>query len=238
MQTVDVDRLDLSAGDWVLDLGCGEGRHLHALHWTNLVHAVGLDLNRDSLRTAREGFDEIEENGGEPRGSWALQQGDALRLPYPSDQFDAVICAEVLEHLPDYETALDEIDRVLKPDGELAVSVPRFGPEAVCWWLSEEYHQVEGGHVRIFRERELRDRIESTGFRFEDKNYKHGLHAPFWWLKCLLWDRQEDSRLVELYERLLEWDLTNQPRLTRWIKELLDPLIGKSTVLYFSRESV
>jgi ubiquinone/menaquinone biosynthesis C-methylase UbiE len=236
VQTVDVDRLDLSTGDWVLDLGCGEGRHMHALHWTNLVHAVGLDLNRDSLQTAREGFDELEDENQEPRGNWYLQQGDALRLPYPSNQFDVVICSEVLEHLPDYDSALDEIDRVLKSDGQLAVSVPRYGPEAVCWWLSEEYHQVEGGHVRIFRENELKDQIESTGFRFESKKYKHGLHAPFWWLKCLLWNRQDDSRFLDLYERFLEWDLTDRPRLTRWIKGLLDPLIGKSTVLYFSRE--
>lgn len=235
MQTIDVDRLDLEAGDWVLDLGCGEGRHMHAVHWTNLVHVVGIDLSHDRLREARNGFDELGET---KREEWYLGQGNALNLPFRTNQFDTVICSEVLEHIPDYETALEEIDRVLKSEGELAVSVPRSGPEQICWWLSEEYHQVAGGHVHIFDETDLQNQIESTGFTFENKEYRHGLHSPFWWLKCVFWGNEDQSRLIDLYNRFLEWNMIENPGWLRLLEEnILDPVMGKSSVMYFSREN-
>ena len=65
--------------------------------------------------------------------------------------YDAVICSEVLEHLESLDDAVSEIVRVLKPGGVLAVSVPRFIPELICWKLSSEYSKTPGGHVRIFR---------------------------------------------------------------------------------------
>jgi SAM-dependent methyltransferase len=206
---------------------------MHAVHWSEMVHVVGVDLDRERLSEARNGFRELGETD---RETWYLGQSNALKLPFRTDQFDTVICSEVLEHLPDYETALEEIDRVLKPAGELAVSVPRSGPERICWWLSEEYHQVAGGHVRIFDERTLRNQIESTGFAFEGQEYRHALHSPFWWLKCLFWDDEDNSRLIDLYNRFLEWDLTENPAWLRTLeRNLLDPLFGKSSVMYFSR---
>jgi SAM-dependent methyltransferase len=235
MQTVDVEQLDLEAGDWVLDVGCGEGRHMHAAYWKQFVHVVGIDLDRSRLREARDGFFSTDEPT-RPESLFAVGQADALELPFPTDKFDVVICSEVLEHLPDYQPALDEIDRVLKRDGQLAVSVPRFGPERICWFLSDAYHQVEGGHVRIFRQEELKSSIENTGFSFVNHHYAHALHSPFWWLKCLFWENRDNSYLIEAYDKLLEWDLLYEPRLLEWLEDMLNPLIGKSSVLYFSRD--
>ena len=82
-------------------------------------------------------------------------QGNALNLPFPDNHFTHIICSEVLEHLVDYKKALIEINRVLKPGGTLAVSVPCFFPEWVCWLLSSAYHEMPGGHLRIFREKQL-----------------------------------------------------------------------------------
>ena len=56
-----------------------------------------------------------------------------------------------------------ELARVLRPGGMLAVSVPRYGPELVNWALSERYHSVAGGHVRIYRRRQLLDAAEGGG---------------------------------------------------------------------------
>ena len=61
------------------------------------------------------------------------------------------MASEVLEHIPDDVTAMAEIARVLKPGGRVAVTVPRYGPERICWALSDEYHANEGGHIRIYR---------------------------------------------------------------------------------------
>ena len=73
--------------------------------------------------------------------------GDGTVMPFGSAVFDRVIAAEVLEHIGDDQRALNEIARVLRPGGLLAVTVPAWLPERICWRLSDDYHNVPGGHV-------------------------------------------------------------------------------------------
>lgn len=231
MITVDPRKLNLQPGQRVLDLGCGEGRHAIHLMISAQIDVVGIDLNPKDVGTAQQ---RAEPFIGQPEtpGRLLLGVANGMYLPFGDNTFDVVICSEVLEHIEDYAAVLSEIDRVLKPAGIFAASVPAFFPEWICWKLSDEYHQVEGGHIRIFRERELRGRIEELGHRYFARHKAHALHAPFWWLKCLLWHRQE-SRLLAGYHRLLVWDLMQKPIVTRWLEKLLNPLLGKSIVLYF-----
>lgn len=234
MQTVDFAHLPLSAGDVVLDLGCGEGRHVISAYVEANVTAVGVDLAHHDLVTTRDKFEPFAEPDNRAK-HFILSSANALQLPFADNTFDKVICSEVLEHIPDYRGALAEIERVLKPGGLFCASVPRAWPEWVCWRLSSAYHQVEGGHLRIFKAVALRRQIESLGFRFYHRHWAHALHAPFWWLKCLFWEYQDQSRLVAWYHRLLVWDLLEQPRLTRTLERWLNPLMGKSVVLYFRK---
>jgi len=236
MQTVDFKHLPLSGGDVVLDLGCGEGRHVISAYVEADVHSVGVDLSLDDLRTTREKFAEFDQPGN-PAKSFGLSCTNALELPFADNSFDKVICSEVLEHIPDYQAALVEIDRVLKPGGLFCASVPRHWPEKICWALSEGYYKVPGGHVRIFRSRELRAEIEQLGFRYYHRHWAHALHAPFWWLKCLFWENQERNWLVAQYHRLLVWDLMERPALTRRLEKLMNPIMGKSVVMYFRKGS-
>ncbi len=53
MKTVDFSRLPLATGDIVLDLGCGEGRHVISAYVEANVHSVGVDLSLDDLKTTR-----------------------------------------------------------------------------------------------------------------------------------------------------------------------------------------
>lgn len=230
MLTIEPDRLDLAADDRVLDVGCGEGRHLHGAHAHADVRSVGLDLDRERLVSARDGFEEVVPAGGRTRSDVVV--GDACTLPFPDDVFDVVICSEVLEHLPAYETALDEIARVLRPGGRVGVSVPRYGPERLCWALSDAYHDVEGGHVRIFHRSDLGADLAERGLAPAGDAHAHALHSPLWWLKCLWWDRDEPPWLVAAYERFLERVVTRQTPVVDRFEALLDPLIGKSLVLY------
>ncbi|TQV65980.1 class I SAM-dependent methyltransferase [Exilibacterium tricleocarpae] len=235
MQTVDFSRLKMQPHQRLLDLGCGEGRHsLGAYMLHEAIDVYGVDLSHRDLTTAAQRFREFDEPDN-PRKRLSLAVADGLRLPFADNSFDRVVCAEVLEHIPDYRGMLREIDRVLKPDGLLAISVPRAWPERVCWALSEAYHRVEGGHIRIFNAAGLRRDVENHGLRRYARHWAHALHVPFWWLKCLFWGR-DNAFLVRQYHRFLVWDLMQKPRITRWLDRCLNPLMGKSVVMYFKRD--
>jgi len=231
MQTVDFARLPLRAGQRLLDIGCGEGRHALAASLLDGLEVLAVDLNADDLATGRDKACDFL--GTSPGPHWLC--ASALRLPFADDSVDHIICSEVLEHLPDYRSALRELQRVLRPGGHLCVSVPRDWPEQLCWNLQPAYQTTPGGHVRIFREPVLRRAIEDRGFLLYHRHSAHALHAPFWWLKCLLWE-QGEHWLTRQYHRLLVWDLLTAPRLTRWLERILNPVLGKSIVLYFRRE--
>ena len=71
----------------------------------------------------------------------------------------------MLEHIWADERAIAELDRILAPGGKLAVTVPTRFPERVCWALDREYHGTPGGHIRIYRQRDLEEKISRTGSR-------------------------------------------------------------------------
>ena len=235
MQTIDFTKFALNPGDRVLDLGCGEGRHTIGAYIVGEVDAVGVDLSLRDIKIARERAQPfVDENNSSNRGL-ILSVANAMALPFADNSFDKVICSEVLEHIPDYQAVLEEIHRVLKPGGYFAASVPRAWPERICWALSDAYHQNEGGHIRIFNAQQLKADIELLGLRCYARHWAHALHVPFWWLKCLLWKNQHRSKLIQWYHKFLVWDLLDRPWLTRFLDQLLNPVMGKSVVMYFRK---
>jgi hypothetical protein len=91
---------------------------------------------------------------------------------------------------------------------------------------------MPGGHVRIYRRAALRRKLGEHGYRVVDTHFAHALHAPFWWLRCLVGVENADALPVRLYHRLLVWDLMQRPAVTRLAEKLLNPIIGKSVVFY------
>jgi ubiquinone/menaquinone biosynthesis C-methylase UbiE len=225
----------MAAGDYVLDVGCGEGRHCINSYLEAPITALGIDLNRQDLTTAQQRFTPFAQI--DSTKCFQLLQANAQHLPFATHSIDKIICSEVLEHIEHYENVIDEIYRILKPNGLLAVSVPRAWPEKICWHLSREYHQVKGGHIRIFDSKILQQEIESKGFSLYQKHWAHALHSPFWWLKCALWKHQETSTLIALYHRLLVWDLMQKPWITQTLERVLNPVMGKSVIMYFKKKS-
>jgi SAM-dependent methyltransferase len=233
--TVDFDRFPVGPGDRVLDMGCGGGRHAFALYRRG-ADVVALDRSAGDLVEVEQMFAAMRAEGEVPAGARAQAvRGDAYALPFEDDSFDAVIAAEILEHLPDDETAMAELFRVLRPGGQIAVTVPRWGPERVCWALSDAYHANEGGHVRIYRGDELTDRLTRAGLVPVGTAHTHALHAPYWWLKCAVGVEEGDHPLVRAYHRFLVWDMMKKPLLTRVLERTLDPVIGKSLVVYLRK---
>ncbi len=233
MLTLKPSLLDIKRGHLILDLGCGEGRHLCGLlERSEDCSLVGVDLNFKDLLSTKEKINTWHQSKAD---RCTLVQSNGLTLPFEDETFDHIICSEVLEHIDHYSKMLNEITRLLKPGGKLCVSVPRAWPERICWYLSEEYHQIEGGHLRIFNRGELQSEIQSLGFHLTRMHWAHALHTPYWWLKCLFWKRKKETVLVSLYHKLLVWDLMKKPWLTQTVEGLLNPLMGKSVVMYFQK---
>jgi SAM-dependent methyltransferase len=232
--TVDFDRLGLRAGDRLLDLGCGGGRHAFEAHRRG-AHTVAFDRNGGDTKDAAAMLAAMRLAGEAPVGTLgSAVNGDALSLPFADASFDRVIASEVLEHVPDDVAALAELGRVLRPGGTLAVTVPRWFPERICWALAEEYHapHVADGHVRIYRRTRLAWLVTTSGLRPIGSHHAHALHSPYWWLKCAAGLDRPDRWPVRAYHGLLVWDITKKPLLTRVIDRALNPLLGKSLVLY------
>jgi SAM-dependent methyltransferase len=237
MLTVDYDRLGLRAGELVLDLGCGFGRHAFEA-FRRGARVVACDMAVAELEQVRALFEAMV-LGGEapPEGMAVTTSGDATRLPFPDGAFDRVIASEVMEHIPDDLAALDELVRVLRPGGVLAVTIPAWMPEKICWALSDEYYapKAAGGHVRIYTENELRSKMRDAGLEPNGSHQAHALHSPYWWLKCAVGPTNDDFPLVKLYNRLLVWDIEKRPAVTRITEQLLNPVLGKSLVVYATK---
>jgi SAM-dependent methyltransferase len=200
---------------------------------------VAADLAGAELKEVRATFEAMGD-AGEASAAAAYAGGvqtDATRLAFATAAFDRVIASEVMEHVPDDAAAAAELARVLRPGGVLAVTVPTYLPEKLCWWLSEEYHApaVEGGHVRIYREAGLRALLRDAGLVPRRSHHAHALHSPYWWLRCAVGPRNDDHRLVRAYRRFLEWDIVQGPRSTRLADRALNPVLGKSLVVYASK---
>lgn len=239
MLTVRYDVLGTRTGERLLDLGCGSGRHTYEGMKRGAV-AVAVDLDVGLLETVRDVAVAVAVEESAARrvdGSFACAAADALHLPFTEAAFDTVIVSEVLEHVQRDEDALAEIARVLRPGGQIAVSVPRAWPERVCWLLSEQYHSNDGGHVRIYRRRDLLEKIRAAGFHITRSHHAHALHAPFWWLKCAVGVDREDHPAVRKYHAFLVRGIEKRSRTMALLEQIVDPLMGKSLVVYARKGS-
>ena len=233
MNTIKYPNLELKSDQLLLDMGCGEGRHSIGALLETSANVIGLDLSITDLNIAKSRLSDFDISRLDTFCSFGV--GNINAIPFENSSIDAVMCSEVLEHIDSPEESIKELIRVLKPGGVMALSVPRYLPELICWKLSKEYSKTPGGHVRIFKHNQLKDLAVSNGLEYRSFHWAHGLHSPYWWLQCLFWKTKETAYVVKQYHKLLVWDLMKKPLLTKILEMILQPLIGKSLVMYFRK---
>lgn len=173
--SINADLLPSDATSRVLDVGCGDGRHLRAAAIRGCF-TVGVDYAPGELRAARAGLGTLRVD---------LIAADAAHLPFRPSAFDAVICTETLEHLPDDRAALNEIARILDDVGTMLGAVPSHFTELLYWRLSRGYRTTPGGHVRIYEPHILLGRLRAAGLRPASIRYAHFVDSMVWLRFCL-----------------------------------------------------
>jgi dolichol-phosphate mannosyltransferase len=141
----------------VLDIGCGSGRIIQ-----DLSKAVGVDILLPKLRFL---------SGRHSR----LVQGTLFALPFPDGVFHAVVCSEVIEHVPDRPEVFQEMTRVLRPGGMLILGTPDYG--RWLWWVLEWiYGKILPGayaheHITHYTRTALKARLVAAGYEIRDLRY-------------------------------------------------------------------
>jgi len=94
----------------ILDLGCGKGRFCRKIKDFGFTSIIGVDPSTELIRAARENNKDIK-----------FTVASATNLPFRDNEFDFLICVEVLEQIPNTEKVIQEMARVLKPGGKVFV---------------------------------------------------------------------------------------------------------------------
>ena len=147
---------------------------------------------RHDRRRAQGGARHVRGDGrGRPsrrrRRCTGAVNGDALRLPFTDGAFDRVIAAEVLEHIPDDAGAMAELARVLRPGGTIAVTVPAWLPEKVCWAAHRRVPRpVRRGRPRphLHARRDCEPSCAPPASTPARRTTPTRCTRPYWWLRC------------------------------------------------------
>jgi len=158
----DIQALVDTRGLRCLDVGCGSGALAGALRAAGAAHVAGVEYDAAAAERARERLDVVVE-------------GSILdaELPFAAGEFDLLVFADVLEHLPDPDAALRRCLPLLAPGGRVVVSVPNMRFWLMLWRLAtDRWEYAEHGirdrtHLRIFTRRSLLAMLAGHGLVVE-----------------------------------------------------------------------
>ena len=231
METFNFNSLNLKKIKKVIDVGCGNGRHLKSLGFRLTdSEIVGIDQSVPEITKLNEEFsDSICKNGN----TYRFITGDIREMEIPDNSQDLVVCSEVLEHVPNFEAVLEECYRILKPGSVILVSVPSYFPESLCWKYSKKYMQTPGGHIRIFKKNFLKERFEALNLKLFKQHREHALHSIYWILRAR--NNMEENDFLKSFHNLLVNQMFGQAKLSLALEKLLNPLFGKSECFYLRK---
>lgn len=171
----------------VLELGCGGGQYLRGLRrFRPDLRLVGLDLDPEAVAASSK------ITGSECR------LGDAARLPFKANRFQAVIGFDILEHVPDPGRVLAEARRVLTAGGVLHLYVPCEGNPGTVYTLRGHGLKARwGGHRQQFTSDGLLQLLTQQGFQVQQVRHSdHWLTQQFDFAFFRHLDRSRDPQAL------------------------------------------
>lgn len=200
----------------ILDAGCGAGGMMECL--SKYGQVTGIDVSKEMVEHCR--------NIG-----LSATCDSILKLPFQDHFFDLVLCLDVLEHLPDEMTALEELKRVIKPEGVLVLSVPAFS------WLWSDHDNLNN-HYRRYNAGELVEIIKKSNLSLKRSTYFNAFLLPLIWLVRKfgrrIFDYQQRTDF-EMGSGMLNNLFYNILRLEQFVLSYLNLPVGVSQIVIAKR---
>jgi GT2 family glycosyltransferase/tetratricopeptide (TPR) repeat protein/2-polyprenyl-3-methyl-5-hydroxy-6-metoxy-1,4-benzoquinol methylase len=159
----------------VLDIGCGAGRLGEVLKSRQPAEVVGVECVELAAQAARGRLDRV-----------VVADAEQLDAAFAPGYFDAVVCADVLEHLRDPARLLRLARGWLKPGGRLVASIPNVRNHEVVQglldghWTYQAAGLLDRTHLRFFTRREIEKLFQSTGFTIRELGTVPGQGYDTW----------------------------------------------------------
>ena len=183
--------LEIKEGDFLLEVGCGAGAMLLPLSEIG-IKVAGVDFSSSLIEVAKRAIPDL-----------ITHVGEACKLPFGSNEFDAVLAYSVFHYFPDYEYAertLLEMLRVSKEDGKILImDIPDFSKKGISEehrrgaLSEEEYTRLYSGHSHLYYDKNwFKDFAERKGLfvKIVDQNME-GYGQCFFTFNVLLWRRMK-----------------------------------------------
>ena len=204
----------------VLDVGSGTGSNLRLLQELGFKNVTGVDNSDESIRFCLE------------KGWGRVKKGDVCQLPFAEKQFALILATDIIEHVDEDIIALNELKRVLTPNGSIIITVPAFHN---LWGIQDEV----GRHKRRYTLGELNIQIERTGLKVSEIFYfNYLLFVPIWLARKLMrifgiCPVSENNINTSLLNRILLILFTLDVRTARYIR----PPFGVSILAISEKEN-
>jgi ubiquinone/menaquinone biosynthesis C-methylase UbiE len=147
----------------ILDLGCGTGYRTYVLSKKRDTIVTGVDISKKNIKVAKKKYPKVD-----------FRKMNVEKLRFERNFFDKVYAVDVLEHVDNLEAVLKEAARVTKKNGKLLAEIPSEKSEK--WLLSKRptFHK-EIHHVRIFKDKDLENKLANYSFKIIKKKNKNFL---------------------------------------------------------------
>lgn len=162
--------LNPKKGERILDAGCGIGYYSFELATKFGCKINGVDIDADDVELAKQIIEKT------PASSVEFNVCDISKLKFDDEVFDKVIFSEVLEHITDDIGVLNELYRVLKPQGHLILSTPYVDIMGEYTEQKPKIYKkqlnIKGGHIRSgYSFERLSEVLNDTGFNLVEYTY-------------------------------------------------------------------